>query len=370
MGGAQWGGSEALWHAVALHALQQGDKILVSVYEWGEVHPKIRQLQKAGATIYFRKRYNHSAGYVEKFSRFFKQIVPASNKDYQAVIDFKPSFVFISQGDSFDLAIHHKPLYHLLIQNKLPYSFICHSHTQYGYIPPKEIYPGAVEVFKNAKNVFFVSNRQWKLTERRIINKIDNGKFTWNPLSFNIPEVTLKWPKENTAQMAIVGNLDDMKGQDTVLEVLSADVWKKRDWHLNIYGKGDGLNYLKDLSAYFGIAKRITFHGHIADIKEAWKHNKLLLTPSAGEGMPISLVEAMIYGRPSVVTDVGGNHEVVTENESGFIAASPTVDSFAEALEKAWINKSEWEQMGIRAFKKMNAMIETEPAIKIYELLK
>ena len=86
--------------------------------------------------------------------------------------------------------------------------------------------------------------------------------------------------------------------------------------------------------------------------------------------MPTSLVEAMLCARPSVVTDVGGNIELVIETESGFIAASPTVGSFANALEKAWLKKSDWEQMGVAAFKKISTIIETKPEIKIYELLK
>ena len=72
MGGLPWGGSEALWHALALHALQQGDDVLVSVYDWGKPHYKMQQLQTAGATIYYRKKYNANAGTAEKIKRFKK----------------------------------------------------------------------------------------------------------------------------------------------------------------------------------------------------------------------------------------------------------------------------------------------------------
>lgn len=45
MGGAPWGGSEALWHSLAMFALDQGDEVFVSVYDWGMVQEKITQLQ-------------------------------------------------------------------------------------------------------------------------------------------------------------------------------------------------------------------------------------------------------------------------------------------------------------------------------------
>lgn len=370
MGGSQWGGSEALWHAVALHALQQRDDVFVSVYDWGSIHPKIKELQQAGAKVKFRKRYNPVAGTIEKIERFFKQINPSINGDYQSIIDFKPSFVFLSQGDSFDLAIHHRPLYYLFRQNNIPYSFVCHSHVQYGFIPPKEIYPQAKEIFKNARNVFFVSERQWKLTERRLITKLHNANFTWNPLSFDVPSKALAWPNSDTIQMALVGNVYDMKGQDTVLEVLSGEVWRNRQWQLNIYGEGAGIGYLKDLSSFYDIADRITFHGYVQNIYEAWVINHILLIPSAGEGLPISLVEAMACARPSIVTDVGGNKELITKYTTGFIADSPTVESFSLAMENAWLNKTEWEQIGVQSFTKIRSVFASDVETKIYELLK
>ena len=55
MGGLPWGGSEALWHAIATHSQEQGDQVFVSVYDWGEVHKKIEQLQQKDAIIHLKK---------------------------------------------------------------------------------------------------------------------------------------------------------------------------------------------------------------------------------------------------------------------------------------------------------------------------
>ena len=370
MGGVPWGGSEALWHNIALHALLQGDKVFVSVYDWGTPHKKIKVLEEKGANIHYRKRYNVDAKTVEKIKRFVKNRKPGLNNDYKSIIDFEPDIVLISQGESFDLAIHHKALYYLLRQYNISYSFICHSHAQYSFIPPKEIYPGAVEVFNNANEVFFVSKRQWRLTERRLAIKITNGLFTWNPLNIKMPETPLAWPQTEILQMAIVGNLSGSKGHDTALEVLSGPEWKNRKWQLNIYGEGEGEKYLVKLALFYGIEHNIIFHGHVADMVKVWETNHLLLIPSAGEGLPISLAEAMACGRNAVVTDVGGNIELISENETGFIAASPTTEAFAVAMEKAWSEKDNWMQLGVNAFNKINAVLEKTPGEKIYELLK
>lgn len=369
MGGLPWGGSEALWHAAAIHALQQGDEIFVSVYDWGTPHEQIKKLQEKGAIIHYRKRYNADAATIEKIKRFVQNRKPALNKDYQSIMDFKPDEVFISQGDSFDLAIHHRAFCDLLRHNSISYSFVCHNHQQYSFISPKEIYPGAIEVFKNAKRVFFVSQRQWRLTERRLAMKITNGQFTWNPLNIKMLTGPLTWPEVETAQLAIVANLGGSKGHDTALEVLSAPLWKNRKWLLNIYGAGEGKKYLEDLALFYGIEHNIIFHGHVADMIKVWETNHLLLIPSAGEGLPISLAEAMACGRAAVVTDVGGNTELITENETGFVAVSPTTEAFAAAMEKAWNEKDNWRQLGVNAFEKINSILDINPGEKIYKLL-
>lgn len=370
MGGLPWGGSEALWHAVASCALSQGDQVLVSVYDWGELHEKVRVLQNEGAVVHTRRRFNPNAGMFERIRRFVKHRRPRLDKDYQTIIAFKPDAVFISQGDSFDLAIHHRPLYQLLRENGIPYFLVCHNHVQYSFLPPKEIFPGAIDIFQNAGQVYFVSQRQWRLTERRLAKKILNGCFTWNPLNVTIPSSALEWRDHPKASFAIVGNLVDSKGHDTALEVLSKGEWKNRNWELNIYGEGDGLAYLQALASFYELEGKVNFRGYAKDLTDVWRENHLLLIPSAGEGLPISLVEAMVCGRPAVVTDVGGNAELISDGKNGFVALSPTTEAFSTAMERAWVAKENWRQLGVNSFVNINEVLEKDPAQKIYDSLK
>ena len=366
MAGMRWGGSEALWHSVAKEALVKGDEVFVSIYDWGELHPKVSELKKLGARIHARKRFNPYAGKLEMMKRFFINRNQRFNKDYQSIISFKPDVVFISQGDSFDLAIHHRSLYQLLRQNNIYYSIVCHSHEQYSFIPGREIYPAAQEVFLNASKVYFVSERQRRLTERRLICRLTNAAFTWNPLNMEFPAQPLVWPEGKTLKLAMVGGLNGNKGQDTAIEVLGSEIWKHRDWQLNIYGEGAGLNYLESLASFFQINDRVIFHGHVSDLIEVWKLNQVLIISSSAEGMPISLVEAMASGRAALVTDVGGNIELVSNNETGFVACSPTTEAVSEAMERLWENRNELKEMGEKSRAVMMKTFEKRPQDIIY----
>jgi len=64
------------------------------------------------------------------------------------------------------------------------------------------------------------------------------------------------------------------------------------------------------------------------------------------------LVEAMLCGRPAVVTDVGGNTEWIEDGRTGFVAEAPTAKSFGAALERAWLAQADWQKMGIQGRKK------------------
>jgi len=84
-------------------------------------------------------------------------------------------------------------------------------------------------------------------------------------------------------------------------------------------------------------------------VRSIWAENQLLVLPSRSEGTPLALVEAMICGRPAVVTDAGGNVEWVDEPDTGFVAAAATVRSLGAALERAWQAQGQWPEIGTRA---------------------
>ncbi len=206
------------------------------------------------------------------------------------------------------------------------------------------------------------------LTERKLCTKLSNGRFTWNPLNLKVIEY-ISWPSNPTLQFAIVGNLSNNKGHDTLFECLSSNVWKSRDWHLNIFGNGYGENYLRDLALYYELTDKLTFQGYVTDITDIWRNNHILLIPSAGEGLPVSLIEAMFCGRPAVVTDVGGNTEVVLENQTGFIAEAPSVSSFLKAMNNAWLNKIRWEEMGRNAYNICLSKVDLHPEITLLNVI-
>jgi hypothetical protein len=77
----------------------------------------------------------------------------------------------------------------------------------------------------------------------------------------------------------------------------------------------------------------------------------------------------MICGRPSVVTDVGGNLEWINEPSTGFVADSPSARSLRNAVERAWEARAHWEQVGQRAHQLARSKIDPHPEEAVFSLL-
>jgi glycosyltransferase involved in cell wall biosynthesis len=88
---------------------------------------------------------------------------------------------------------------------------------------------------------------------------------------------------------------------------------------LVIAGQGEEEKKLKDLVIDLGIAGNVKFIGLRFDLTEVYQLFDVFLLTSFSEGISVTLLESMAIGVPSVVTDVGGNREVVLEGETGYL---------------------------------------------------
>jgi glycosyltransferase involved in cell wall biosynthesis len=142
--------------------------------------------------------------------------------------------------------------------------------------------------------------------------------------------------------------------------VLAREKWRGRSLHVSFFGRGVNREGLESLASRLGV-RNISFEGQTEDVPGIWKNHHALILPSRAEGLPLALVEAMMCGRPAVVTNVGGNAEVVGDRVTGFLAA-PDEGSLDAALEEAWSRRGELSEMGRRAAVTIREMVPPDPA--------
>ena len=200
------------------------------------------------------------------------------------------------------------------------------------------------------------------MTEDQIGIDLPRAEIIRNPYLIK-RENELTWPEGtgSSIRLACVGRLFLLdKGQDIALRVLASEKWRERDLSLTFFGDGINRDGLESLSRRLKLAN-IKFAGQTQDIDGIWNSHHALIMPSRGEGLPLSLVEAMLSGRIAIATDVGGNSEVIEDNVTGFIAATASVSDFDEAMERAWARRSDWPQMGRLAGQRIRDLVPENP---------
>jgi glycosyltransferase involved in cell wall biosynthesis len=270
---------------------------------------------------------------------------------YRDLFKTNPDVLVVNQGSCFEV-IERSDLLELLYLTTIPFVLVSHwNHNLPVLAADDGRREHACNIFSRAFRALFVSNQNRIATERQLAMKISNSDLVLNPVNLS-DRSYCPWPDSRTARLASVSRLNTYsKGQDVLIEVLSADQWKQRDWHLTLYGSGPDESYLRALVEFFGLQGRITFAGHQKDVRAIWAEEQALVMFSRAEGTPMALVEAMLCGRPAIVSDVGGNAEWITEAQTGFVAEAPVVGLARAALERAWSARQSWKAMGLQAHK-------------------
>lgn len=369
-----WGGSEELWCSSAHCALDENHEALVSFFMRGELANQLLKLRERGASLFFNRPLEERPGarIVRMLQwRLLKQpeYTPARLRSpFRYLFQQTPDVICLNQGGSYDVA-NLNDLIELLDIFPVPYIVVCQGGAEC-FIPNDASRKQIIKYFSKAYRVCFVARENMELAERQLAVEIKNGIVLKNP--YNILNTGLiPYPNGETVNIASVGRLEVLnKGQDVLFEILSHENWQSRNWQLRLYGNGGDRCYLERLAGHFGISDRVRFMGYANDIRALWQENHVLVMPSRIEGTPLALVEAMVCGRPSIVSDVGGMSEWVEDSVNGYVAEAPSVRSFGAALEKAWHTKSNWREMGVRAHETAKAKIDPNPGARLLDLLK
>ena len=358
MQGFSWGGSELLWAEAACLAAREGHRVTAVTHPAAREAAQLTELRSLGVEVIHRPG---AKGH--RLVRAYERHVGT----FPAIARSRPDVILISMGSAYDTA-HDLELIRSLERSKVPYVVVCQHCPEHQILRP-EHRERVLRFYCRAQHVAFVAEMNHRSLERQLAGKISEASVIRNPVNLDSLGA-VAWPERGPAGLACVARLDvNFKGQDILFEVLGSDHWRSRDWTLRLYGEGPHREYLGALARFRGIDERTEFRGHVSDIRSIWRENHLALFPSRSEGTPLALVEAMVCGRPPVVSDVGGNAEWVQETGSGFLAEAPTVSSFGAALERAWTARGRWEEIGRGARRVALDQVDIEPGRTLLTLI-
>jgi glycosyltransferase involved in cell wall biosynthesis len=115
--------------------------------------------------------------------------------------------------------------------------------------------------------------------------------------------------------------------------------------------------HVRTMVADYHLDETIIFLGTIYEREKeaAFLQADVFVLPSYSEGMPQSLLEAMAYGLPVVVSNVGGIPEVVRDGHEGLVIKPGDIDGLCRALKQLIESVECRQRMGAAARRRMAA---------------
>lgn len=144
------------------------------------------------------------------------------------------------------------------------------------------------------------------------------------------PTVT---PRPSSPRIAMIGRLSPEKGGDVFLEACALVKAGGTEFEALVVGDGPERDALTRQAAKLGLAERVTFMGHCADMRPIYQAIDLLVLPSRSEGLPNVLLEGLRADRPIVATAVGAVPEVLAPPEAGIMVAPADTTALARGIE-------------------------------------
>jgi glycosyltransferase involved in cell wall biosynthesis len=145
--------------------------------------------------------------------------------------------------------------------------------------------------------------------------------------------------------------------------------WKRPQDLLRAFAKAAGTNgylvfagdgplrlALESEAASLGISDRVRFVGFVnqSGLPEVYTASDVLVLPSGYEAFGVVVNEAMLCGRPVIVSDkVGAGFDLVRGGETGFIFPTGDVEALSELLQEALRSPDRLKRVGTAARERM-----------------
>ena len=173
----------------------------------------------------------------------------------------------------------------------------------------------------------------------------------------------------NALVFIIIANLIPYKGHHDLIAAFGLATKRlPPSWRLLIIGRDDGIqSALSNQARALRIGENVLFLGPRDDIPDLLSCADVSLLSSHQEGFSNSVLEGMAAGLPSIVTDVGGNAEAISDGEVGLVVPSHDSASFADAIAKLAGDTGLRSLMGENARRRAEEKFSLDACVARYE---
>jgi glycosyltransferase involved in cell wall biosynthesis len=153
---------------------------------------------------------------------------------------------------------------------------------------------------------------------------------------------------EGGPRFLYVGRHAHVKGTDVLVRALAE--LKGQDFRFEIVGDGDQTPDLKRVITEAGLSNQVRFRGRLdnAELAEAYAHTDCVVIPSRSESIPIVMSEALQFGLPLIVSDVGDMGDLTRRYQLGTVTPAEDPPALAQRI-RAFIDAPFQTNAALRA---------------------
>jgi L-malate glycosyltransferase len=217
----------------------------------------------------------------------------------------------------------------------VPYVLTVHLGDVPGALPEKTdrwfkwIYPFTPLIWRNAAKIVAVSEFTRRLA-------LEHYRFPMDviPNGVDMDGLPGRPPYQSAPRIVFAGRFVEQKNPAHLVEALS--MLKDLPWTCSMLGDGPLLVSVREMATGCGLSERFSFPGWVTpeEVLNAFARSDILVLPSRSEGLSVVGVQALGMGLALVLSDVGGNGELVRDGENGFLFPAGNVDALAASLQK------------------------------------
>ncbi|MEM7116217.1 MAG: glycosyltransferase family 4 protein [Chloroflexota bacterium] len=172
-----------------------------------------------------------------------------------------------------------------------------------------------------------------------------------------LPPPTNEVSSTNLLTITSIARLAPQKGHTHLLEALTQVTKTLPQTSVLIAGAGPLRQKLEKQTTQSELQNHVRFLGSVTrtELPNLLNETDIFVLPSYWEGLPVSLIEAMSASKAFVVTDVGGNPELIHDGQNGFVVPPANAQALAQALITLGQDKTLREKMGQASYARFSS---------------
>jgi len=229
----------------------------------------------------------------------------------------------------------------------------------------------ATRLTANSRSVLEFVNRHEPGSRGKIV-VIPNGIDIPPPRNGSASDRTLRDKWQIPHEVPVVGTVARFfwkKNYPDFLDMAAKVSRKRPDTYFIAVGDGPQLPQMRRKANELGLKARMIFTGWQKQPEHLLRLFDIYVCASLVEGMSNAMLEAMAQNLPVVATAVGGNNEVVSQDESGYLVAPENPEALAVAVLSLIIDPKLCLCMGKAGRRKVCAQFTSQGMVRKLESL-